>query len=50
MELSSARELLLVAYTAPAGSASHDALKLLASWTAEHRDRSAEGTPAKTEN
>ena len=35
MELSSARELLLIAYTAEPGTASHDALKLLASWTAE---------------
>jgi hypothetical protein len=36
MELSSARELLLIAYTAEPGTASHDALKLLASWTAEN--------------
>lgn len=35
MELSSARELLLIAYTAEPGSPSHDALQLLASWTAE---------------
>jgi len=35
MELSSTRELLLVAYTAEPGTASHDALRLLASWTAE---------------
>jgi transcriptional regulator with XRE-family HTH domain len=35
MELSSARELLLIAYTAEPASPSHDALQLLASWTAE---------------
>lgn len=35
MELSSARELLLIAYTAEPGTASHDALTLLASWTAD---------------
>ena len=44
MELSSARELLLVAYTAEPGTASHDALRLLASWTAEDSaTRSAHG-------
>ena len=35
MELSSARELMLIAYTAEPGTASHEALTLLASWTAE---------------
>jgi transcriptional regulator with XRE-family HTH domain len=35
MELSSAREQLLIAYTAEPGSASHDALQLLASWSAD---------------
>ncbi len=44
MELSSARELLLIAYTAEPGTASHDALHLLASWTAEDSAwRSAHG-------
>ena len=35
MELSSARELLFIAYTAEPGSASLDALTLLASWSAD---------------
>jgi transcriptional regulator with XRE-family HTH domain len=34
MNLSSDRGLLLIAYTAPPGSASHDGLQLLASWAA----------------
>jgi hypothetical protein len=34
IELSSAREQLLIVYTAEPGSASHDALALLASWSA----------------
>lgn len=50
MELSSARELLLIAYSAEPGSASYDALRLLASWTAEHHEASSEVRPANTES
>lgn len=37
MELSSARELLLIAYTAQPGSPSHDAIRMLSSWDATTR-------------
>jgi hypothetical protein len=48
MELSSAREQLLIAYTAEPGTTSHDALNLLASWSAE--DEGVRGDPATTTN
>ena len=48
MDLSSDRGLLLLAYTAEPGSASHDALQLLASWAATD-DQVARTSPGATE-
>jgi len=50
MELASERGLLLLAYTAQPGSASHDGLRLLASWAATRDDAAADRTsPVSTE-
>lgn len=49
MELSSARELLLIAYTAMPGTPSHDALKLLASWSAHSPDPASTETAVATD-
>jgi transcriptional regulator with XRE-family HTH domain len=40
MQLASDRSLLLLAYTAPVGSASYDGLQLLATWAATNEDTS----------
>jgi transcriptional regulator with XRE-family HTH domain len=47
MELSSAREQLLIAYTADPGSRSHDALNLLASWSADVTPQTTEDSQTK---
>ena len=44
MEPASERGLLLLAYTAEPGGASHDGLRLLASWAATSDDATADGT------
>ena len=49
MELSSDRGLLLLAYTAEPGSASHDGLQLLANWAATS-DQAAQAAPVPTES
>ena len=49
MELPSEPDLTLNVYTAPADSASADALKMLASWAAtQEAEFAAEGRPAQT--
>lgn len=45
MDLTSDRELLLLAYTAAPGSPSHDALRVLMSWAATHEQADALATP-----
>ena len=48
MDLSSERGLQLIAYSAPSGSPTADALKLLASWTAPDAEAQANATERET--
>ena len=48
MDLSSERGLQLIAYSAPSGSPTADALKLLASWTASDAEAQANATERET--
>lgn len=50
MELASAREQLLIAYTAEPGTPSSDALKLLASWTVDDDGARFDRAPVPNEN